>query len=110
MKDGLLRLFLAAGLGFLAVLLVLISLARHNESLLGPLDFFMAAVILAIYLLPAIVAVYRDCASVVWIVLLNILTGWTILGWIAALGWANGGKPRTLPPAGHPPAHPLPTQ
>jgi len=41
---------------------------------------------------------------VAWIVLLDIFAGWTILGWIAALGWANGGKTRTLPPA-----HPLPT-
>jgi len=104
MVNSLLRLFLAAGLVFLALLLVLVSLARHNESLLGPLDFVMAAIFLAIYLLPTIVAIYRDCESVVWIVLLDIFTGWTILGWIAALGWANSGKTRTLPPA-----HPLPT-
>jgi len=104
MVNSLLRLFLAAGLVFLALLLVLVSLARHNESLLGPLDFVMAAIFLAIYLLPTIVAIYRDCESVAWIVLLDIFAGWTILGWIAALGWANGGKTRTLPPA-----HPLPT-
>lgn len=110
MNNNLFRLFVVAGFGFLAALLLLIGVAQHDENLLAPANFLMAMVTAAVYLLPTAVAVYRDCESRVWIVLLNIFLGWTIVGWIIALSWANGGKIRPIPPAGHPPTHPLPTR
>ena len=110
MNDNLFRLFMIAGFGFLALLLLLIGLARHDENLLAPVNFIMGLVMVGVYLLPTIIALYRDCESRLWIILLDILLGWTIIGWFVALSWANGGKTRPLPPAGHPPSHPLPTR
>jgi hypothetical protein len=41
-----------------------------------------------IYLVPTIVAVHRECRNIGSIVALNLLVGWTIIGWAAALVWA----------------------
>lgn len=110
MSDNQFRLSMIAGFVFLALLLLLVSLAEHNENLLAPVNLIMSLVMVCIYLLPSVLAFYRDCESRLWIVLLNVLLGWTIIGWLVALGWANGGKIRPLPPSGHPPTHPLPTR
>lgn len=45
--------------------------------------------LLAIYLLPSIVARSRRHHNTGAICVLNILLGWTLLGWIAALVWAS---------------------
>jgi hypothetical protein len=47
-----------------------------------------AIVGIALYLLPAIVACTRAHQSALAIFLLNLLLGWTVLGWIVALVWA----------------------
>ena len=107
--PNLFRLFMAAGLCFVALLLLLVGLARHDENLLAPVNFFMFLLMIAVYLLPSVLAFYRQCESLHWIILINVFLGWTIFGWIAALGWASGGRTRPLPPAGHPPTHPLTT-
>jgi predicted membrane protein len=46
-------------------------------------------VILALYMLPAIVATRRRHRNRQAITVLNALLGWTVLGWIAALIWAS---------------------
>lgn len=107
--NHLFRLFMALGLCFLALILVLDGLAQDEENLLGPANFFMFLVLIAIYLLPSMLAVYRNCESALWIAMTNVLLGWTIFGWIIALGWANGGKTRLLPSTSHEPNHPLPS-
>ena len=43
---------------------------------------------IALYLLPTIVAVARGKKNILGIVLVNILLGWTFVGWIVALVWA----------------------
>jgi hypothetical protein len=35
-------------------------------------------------------------SATVWIAALNILLGWTLFGWVIALGWAASGKVRRL--------------
>ena len=40
---------------------------------------------LSLYLLPAIIALARNHHNAVAIVLLNILLGWTFVGWVIAL-------------------------
>jgi uncharacterized membrane protein len=56
----------------------------------------MSVVILVIamvvYFLPSIVAYKDKRAAWVGIAILNVLLGWTILGWIAALIWAVTGE------------------
>jgi hypothetical protein len=51
---------------------------------------------LAVYFLPIIIAAVRHAKSIVGIILLNVLAGWTFIGWIVALVWAlTGTKQRT---------------
>lgn len=45
-------------------------------------------IILALYLLPTIVAFMRRHHQRAAITLLNLFLGWTALGWIAALIWS----------------------
>lgn len=48
---------------------------------------------LLLYLLPAFVAGWRDHHNLVAIVVLNILLGWTVIGWILALVWSCTSPP-----------------
>lgn len=45
-------------------------------------------VILAIYILPSIVAKARDHHQTMAIFMLNVMTGWTFFGWVGSLVWA----------------------
>lgn len=49
---------------------------------------------LVIYLLPALVAWRRRHPNVAAIVLLNVLLGWSVLGWVAALVWSVAALPK----------------
>ena len=54
-----------------------------------------------LYLLPTILAANRRLPSVGPIAAINILTGWTLLGWVIALIWSLAGTPHvqaTQPP------------
>lgn len=61
---------------------------------------FFCAVVL--YFAPAIIAHHRQHESSGKIFLVNLLLGWSILGWIACLAWACSGRTRQrviiLPP------------
>lgn len=52
------------------------------------MTFVTICLILALYLLPSFVAAYRVHHNAVAIIVLNILLGWTVLGWVGALVWA----------------------
>jgi hypothetical protein len=54
----------------------------------------IAIVALAIHFLPAIVAGSRHANNFVWILLINIFLGWTLIGWVVALVWAATDTPR----------------
>jgi len=45
-------------------------------------------ILVTLYELPAIVAYKKKHPSYLAILLVNILTGWTIVGWVVALVWA----------------------
>jgi hypothetical protein len=47
---------------------------------------------LALYCLPIIIAAIRHSKNLVGIILVNILAGWTFVGWIIALIWAIKGE------------------
>jgi hypothetical protein len=53
----------------------------------GPLEIGLILLII-IYFVPAIVAIIRHTRNVTGILLLNILVGWTFVGWIIALVWS----------------------
>ena len=46
---------------------------------------------LAVYFLPIIIAAVRRAKSIIGIILLNVLAGWTFIGWIIALVWSLTG-------------------
>ena len=54
----------------------------EGEALTGMVVF------VAIYFIPTMVAYYREHHQRAAIVLLNILLGWTGLGWVGALVWS----------------------
>jgi hypothetical protein len=47
---------------------------------------------LALYFLPTIIAAVRRCKSILGIVLVNIFTGWTFIGWVVSLVWSLVGS------------------
>jgi len=51
-------------------------------------SFFEVFVILFLYFIPSIVAAYRKHSKSTAIRVLNILAGWTFVGWIVAVVWA----------------------
>lgn len=57
--------------------------------------------LLIIYCAPAIVAAQRDHHNRQAILVLNLLLGWTLIGWIGALIWALT-RPPTTSSGGHP--------
>ncbi|MGI9250118.1 MAG: superinfection immunity protein [Pseudohongiellaceae bacterium] len=52
------------------------------------ITIFTCIVALALYFLPFLVANGRGHPQVVAIFALNLLLGWTLLGWIAAFVWS----------------------
>src|SRR5208282_3379585 len=101
--NNLLRLGAVCGLVACAVLVVALGMARETTNLLAPLHLLLLVIVVALYLLPTALAFYRDCEAALWIGLVNVFLGWTVFGWVVAIGWAARGKIRTLPPAITPP-------
>ena len=64
-----------------------------------PILWFIATciVFLGLYLLPSIIAERRRHGDFPAILVLNILLGWTFIGWIFALVWAFCDKSGTKP-------------
>jgi len=88
---------------------VALGFARHDTDLMGPVNLVLFVLGALVYLLPTGLAVYRDCRSMAWIAAVNVLLGWTILGWFAAMGWASAGKVRVpVHPESTPPTLPVP--
>jgi hypothetical protein len=107
--NKMVRLIFVVGVAACGVVLVSLGLARHDADLIAPVNIMLLVLAVLVYLLPTGLAMYRDCQSTAWIVMVNLLLGWTILGWFAAIGWAAGGKVRQPPhPIGTPPTHPVP--
>jgi len=50
--------------------------------------FILSATALCIYLFPSMIAGKRDHHAFTGIFLINILVGWTVIGWIVCLIWA----------------------
>ena len=49
-------------------------------------------VLLIIYLLPAINGYSKKHGSRAMILVVNVLLGWTLIGWVIALAWSAGGE------------------
>jgi hypothetical protein len=92
-------LFLAAVVAAtFAVIVIAMGLAHNTDAILAPARMLMLLIGVAIYASPSALAVHRDCKATGGIISLNILLGWTVVGWLIALSWAAWGKARTAPP------------
>ncbi|MQA37850.1 superinfection immunity protein [Rugamonas aquatica] len=54
---------------------------------------FLVVFFIAFYMLPLIVAMNRKHTNTTAIAVLNVLLGWTLLGWVGALVWAFSSQP-----------------
>jgi Superinfection immunity protein len=61
----------------------------------------MALACAALYLLPVLIGWRRRVPDIGSVAVINILLGWTLIGWVAALAMAF----RSVPPSGPPPRH-----
>ena len=52
------------------------------------LGWALICLLLYLYFLPALIAWYNNDKNTIWIFHLNLVTGWTYLGWLVALFWA----------------------
>ena len=70
--------------------------------------FFLIFVLpfLALHFLPTIIAGVRHARNFAWIMIVNLLLSWTVVGWIVALIWSLCDTPRYvvtyLPPPSPP--------
>ena len=62
-------------------------------------NVFLFLGLTALYLLPALIAAMRNHHNALAIFVLNLLTGWTAIGFIAALVWAFTAVRPPAPPA-----------
>lgn len=76
----------------IASAMVIASLLSGLNPLVGLLSGFTAlfatAVLLAIYMLPTIVARLRRHRNLLTVAVLNLLFGWTLIGWGLLMGYA----------------------
>jgi hypothetical protein len=60
--------------------------------------FIIAVLVAAIYFVPFSIAQTRKSQNKFGIFMVNLLFGWTILGWIAATIWACAAPPKSQSP------------
>lgn len=64
--------------------------------------FFLGMV--AVYFIPTIIATSRHKANLAPIIAVNVLLGWSVVGWIVALAWALSTQSVDTMPVGVAPA------
>ena len=52
------------------------------------LELLLVVLIFAFYFLPTLIAFLRQHKNKLAIFLLNLLLGWTVLGWVVSLVWS----------------------
>lgn len=62
-------------------------------------SILLIIIVIALYLLPSIIAAYQKKKNGAAIFILNLLLGWTLIGWVVAIVWAftyeESVKPKT---------------
>ncbi|TZG40657.1 superinfection immunity protein [Halomonas eurihalina] len=65
----------------------------HTVSGIPGHPLLWLAVLVAGYFLPLIIAAWRNMPNAVAISVLNVVAGWTFVGWVVALVWSCLDKP-----------------
>ena len=60
---------------------------------------FVLGALFALYMLPTIVAHFRKKRNLAAILLVNLLLGWSVIGWIVAMVWAVATESVDITPA-----------
>lgn len=105
--NSMIRLLLIIGLAACGIVLVALAFVQRFGGLTAPVPLMLFVLTVVGYLLPTGLAVYRNCKATIWIVLLNVLLGWTMFGWVVALGWAASAKIREPAHSIGTPPHPV---
>jgi uncharacterized membrane protein len=79
---------LLAALGAIAVLAVIMTLGASGSLSEDVKTYAWGIIVFGLYFLPIIFAIGRKHPQIAPISIINILLGWTIIGWIAALIWS----------------------
>ncbi len=74
-------------------MLALLFIAALAGKLLGGIFFVVGGIALlvfsiGIYFLPSFIAIDRDHPNTISIIVINLLFGWTLIGWLICLVWA----------------------
>jgi RsiW-degrading membrane proteinase PrsW (M82 family) len=89
---------LAAAIAFIT-LLPSLALAQSDDNQAVHILLVALFFIPVIYFLPAIIAASKDHPQPGAVFFLNLLLGWTLVGWCVSLFWAiEKGRPRTKAP------------
>lgn len=67
------------------------------------LVFVLIGLAILLWLAPTIVAVRRNMPNKGAVIVVDLLLGWTFIGWIVALAMACGSKPQPVAPVVYPP-------
>lgn len=81
-------------IGALAIVLSIAVLTISTSYGFPSIIATMWALLAFLYPVPAIVAFAREHHNAIATALLNLLLGWTFLGWVAALVWSVMSKQR----------------
>jgi hypothetical protein len=74
----------------------------HKQTRLMFIEGVFIILIADLYIIPTIVAAVRRAPDMRVVILVNLFLGWTLIGWIVALGMARStAKPPQPPPAAH---------
>ena len=63
------------------------------------LVFILVVLGVPLYFVPSLVAYHRNHKDFAGVFILNLLIGWTVVGWVVALAWAV--RPDSARPAPH---------
>ena len=73
-----------------------ISVRQHESSTTHIVIAWIVAVLTAGYMLPWAIAATRNKSNTLAIALVNVLLGWTLVGWIVALVMSASSEPRPV--------------
>ena len=74
---------------------MMLPMAQSSDAATGVV---LLVILGALYLLPLIVAMARKVPNVGSVAVIDILLGWTVIGWVVALAMAVRSRPERLPP------------
>ncbi len=86
---------LAAILAPFAIFFLFSMIGNHRDGIGAVVIGFAACFGIPIYFLPAFIAHRKRSTSANTLTAVNLMLGWTLIGWVVCLGWAMDSKERT---------------